>query len=62
MWMELLTALGLVLFIEGAVWAAAPDAMKRLLVAMLAQPAANIRVTGLTLAAIGVAIVWIARS
>lgn len=60
MWIELLTAIGLLLFLEGAIWAVAPDGMKRLLIAVLEQPAANIRITGLTIAAIGVAIVlWI---
>jgi len=62
MWLEILVALGLVLVIEGVAWALFPDQLKRLLVALLAQPAANIRLTGLTLAVIGVAIVWMVKS
>ncbi len=61
MWLELIIALGLVFFIEGVAWALFPNQLKRLLVALMAQSAANIRLTGLTLATIGVAIVWMVK-
>ncbi|GHF30720.1 hypothetical protein GCM10017044_27630 [Kordiimonas sediminis] len=57
----IVTAIGLAFFIEGAAYALFPDGMKRLLVAALEQSAANLRVTGLTIAAIGVAIIWLVQ-
>ncbi|TNE65573.1 MAG: DUF2065 domain-containing protein [Alphaproteobacteria bacterium] len=60
-WTLLITALGLALFIEGVAYALIPDRLRRLLVAMLEQPVAKLRWLGLTLAAIGVAMVWLAQ-
>lgn len=58
-WSLLAIGLGLALFIEGVAYALLPSSMKSLLVAMLEQPAAKLRGVGLTMAAIGVAIVWL---
>ncbi|MCJ9427475.1 DUF2065 domain-containing protein [Kordiimonas marina] len=58
-WTLLLTGLGLALFIEGAAYALIPDSIRRHLIAMLEQPVAKLRWLGLTLAAIGVAMVWL---
>jgi uncharacterized protein len=41
---DLLSALGLVLVIEGALYALFPEAMKRMMVLMTGQPAALLRV------------------
>lgn len=58
-WTVLIIALGLALFLEGAAYALIPERMKALLIAMLEQPAAKLRVMGLTMGAFGVAIVWL---
>ncbi len=61
-WSLLIIGIGLALFIEGVAYALLPEGMKALLVAMLEQPAAKLRGMGLTMAAIGVAIVWLVQS
>lgn len=60
-WSLLAIGLGLALFIEGVAYAVLPESMKSLLVAMLEQSAAKLRLAGLTMAAIGVAIVWLVQ-
>jgi uncharacterized protein len=58
---ELLLALGLLLVIEGALYALAPERMKKLMEAMQAQPADRLRIAGLAAAAFGVALMWLVR-
>lgn len=58
---DLLTALGLVLVLEGVLWALFPDGMKRVVVAALAMTSAMLRMVGLTAALIGLVIVWSIR-
>jgi uncharacterized protein YjeT (DUF2065 family) len=58
---DLVVAAGLVLAIEGMLYAAAPGGMKRLVALLLEQPETGIRWTGLITAIAGVAIVWFAR-
>ncbi len=58
---ELITALGLVLVIEGALYALFPDGMKRLMALMLNQPAGSLRTAGVVVAGLGVGIVWLLR-
>jgi uncharacterized protein len=58
---ELVTALALVLVIEGVLYALFPSAMRRAVAAMLEQPAGRLRVAGLIAAALGVGIVWMMR-
>jgi len=58
---DLITALGLVLVIEGAFYALFPEAMKRLVVAVLQMPVATLRWGGAVAFALGVAIVWLQR-
>lgn len=60
-WELLLLGLGLALFLEGAAYAVMPESFKKLLIAAAGQPAAKLRIMGLTLAAIGVAIVWMVK-
>lgn len=60
-WSLLVIGLGLALFLEGAAYALLPERMKSLLIAMLEQPAAKLRGVGLTMALIGVAIVWLVQ-
>ncbi len=58
---DLITALALVLVIEGALYALFPDAMKRVVLSIADMPAATLRNVGLVAAAVGVAIVWLVR-
>jgi uncharacterized protein YjeT (DUF2065 family) len=58
---DLITALALVLVIEGAVYALFPEAMKRLVLSIVDVAPANLRNAGLIAAVVGVAIVWLVR-
>ena len=58
---ELLSAVGLVLAIEGALYAAFPGAMRRALDALGAQPDRALRVGGFLALASGVVLVWLVR-
>jgi uncharacterized protein YjeT (DUF2065 family) len=60
-WSDLVTALGLVLVIEGLLLALMPDMLKRLVAEILTQPARRLRFGGLMAALAGVAIVWLVR-
>jgi uncharacterized protein YjeT (DUF2065 family) len=58
---DLLTALALVLVLEGTLWAAAPDGMKRAVVLALGMTNQKLRLGGLIAAALGVFLVWLLR-
>jgi uncharacterized protein len=58
---DLLAAGGLVLVIEGLLWAAAPRLALRLLVAAAQMPEAQLRTAGAVAVAAGVAVVWCVR-
>ncbi len=58
---EFVTALGLVFVIEGICYALFPDAMKNMMLKIQVVPPATLRYLGLAAAALGVAIVWMAR-
>ena len=58
---DLLLAVGLVLALEGLIYAAFPDGMKRAMRQLLEMPSNTIRTTGLVAALIGVGIVWLVR-
>jgi len=58
---DFLAALALVLVIEGLVYAAAPETLRRALAVMLTQPPSAMRVTGLAAATIGVLLLWLIR-
>jgi uncharacterized protein YjeT (DUF2065 family) len=60
-WSALVTALGLVLVIEGLLLALIPEALKRIVAEILTQPARTLRLGGLVSAAIGLAVVWLVR-
>ena len=59
MWIELGVALGLVLVIEGLLYAVAPNAMRRMLHQVLGQREETIRITGLVTAVVGLIIIWL---
>lgn len=58
---DLLTAIGLVLVIEGVLYALFPDGMKRMMAMALTQPSAMIRLSGLAATFVGVVVVWLIR-
>jgi uncharacterized protein YjeT (DUF2065 family) len=58
---DFLTALALVLVIEGMLWALFPDGMKRAAAMALALDSGRLRAVGLLAAAIGVLGVWMIR-
>ena len=58
---DLAVGIGLVLVIEGLIWALAPGAGLKLLVAAASAPQPALRLAGLAAMATGVAIVWLVR-
>lgn len=58
---DLLTALALVLVIEGLLYAAFPEPMKRMVAAVLAMPPQTLRVGGVIAAGTGVLLVALLR-
>jgi uncharacterized protein YjeT (DUF2065 family) len=58
---ELLTAVGLVLVIEGLIWAVFPRYGRRLLEVASQTPEQQLQVGGAAAVAIGVAVVWLVR-
>ena len=59
--LALLTAIGLVLVIEGVVYSLFPNGMKRMRMVALTLPSSRLRSVGLTMALVGFAIVWLVR-
>lgn len=59
---EFVTALGLVLVIEGLLYALAPRALKRMMTVMEQMPPDTLRTGGLAAVALGVFVVWLARN
>lgn len=58
---DLLAALGLVLVIEGLLYAAAPERMKRMAAAIQPVPPSALRVGGVLAAILGLGVVWLVR-
>ena len=58
---DFITAIGLVLVIEGVLYALFPVAMKKALHSLLSMPDASLRNSGLGAIIIGVAVVWVVR-
>jgi uncharacterized protein YjeT (DUF2065 family) len=58
---DLITALGLVLVIEGIVLAAAPGRLMNVLKRVAAMPPPVLRAAGLLAAAVGLFVVWLVR-
>jgi uncharacterized protein YjeT (DUF2065 family) len=59
---ELLSALALAIVIEGLLYAAFPEQMKRAMAAVQAAPASTIRAIALACAAGGLVLLWFIRS
>lgn len=58
---DLVVALGLVLAVEGLLFAAFPDGVKRAMIAAAETPSERMRLVGLVSAIVGVGIVWLIR-
>lgn len=58
---DLLVALGLVLVIEGLIWAVAPATGRRLMELASQTPNSSLQIAGWSAVALGVAIVWLLR-
>jgi uncharacterized protein YjeT (DUF2065 family) len=58
---DFLTALALVLVLEGILYAAFPDGMRRAAARAALVPPMALRLAGLAAAGIGVALVWLIR-
>ena len=58
---DFVAALGLVLVIEGLVFAAFPAASKRAMALMLETAESQLRAVGVVSAVLGVLVVWLAR-
>jgi uncharacterized protein len=56
-----LTAIGLVLVIEGLLYAMAPGSIKRMMAMMQQVPDEQLRMVGLGVATVGVILAWAAR-
>jgi len=60
-WSDLMVGLGLALVIEGLGYTIFARPLKRMAMELLALPEFTIRLIGLTVAAIGVIVVWFVR-
>ena len=58
---DALLALGLVLALEGALYALFPEGMRRALAMALVLPGDQLRMAGLVAALLGVGLVWLVR-
>lgn len=58
---DLLTAIGLVIAIEGGLYALFPEAMKKFIAQAMEMPANSLRTSGLFAAIVGVFLVWLVR-
>ena len=59
---DLATAVAIAVFLEGAAYALFPNAMKRAMLHVLAQPVSTLRLVGVMVAAAAVTAVWLLRS
>jgi uncharacterized protein YjeT (DUF2065 family) len=58
---DFLAALGLLLVVEGIVFAAFPEAVKRAMAEAAQSPADRMRLVGLVSAVVGLVVVWFVR-
>ncbi len=58
---DFLAALALVLVIEGLLYAAAPEALRRAMAVVLTQPPGAMRIAGLAAASLGILLLWFIR-
>ncbi len=58
---DFITALGLAFAIEGLVFRAFPDPVRRIMVSVATSPNAQLRIAGFISAIIGIVIIWFVR-
>ena len=58
---EFVVAIGLVLVIEGIVFAGCPNAAKRLAASAIESPEISLRLAGIASAVIGLLLIWLVR-
>lgn len=58
---EVVAAIGLILALEGALYALFPEVMRRMAAQVVHTPADTLRTVGVVSAAVGVAVVWLVR-
>jgi uncharacterized protein YjeT (DUF2065 family) len=58
---EIATAIGLVLALEGALYALFPEQMKTMAKRVIQSPSDSLRIAGVVSVALGVAVVWLVR-
>lgn len=58
---DLMSAVALVLVLEGALYALFPDGMKRIMAAALSKPSSTLRSAGLGTAVVGIGLLWLIR-
>jgi uncharacterized protein YjeT (DUF2065 family) len=58
---QFIVAIGLVLVIEGLIFAAFPAAAKRLAASALESPESTLRVAGIASAVLGLMLIWLVR-
>ncbi|MGN6489479.1 MAG: DUF2065 domain-containing protein [Devosia sp.] len=58
---DFLAALALAIVIEGLLYAAFPEHMKKMLASILSMPASTIRAVALACALVGLALFWLVR-
>ncbi len=59
---DFVSAIGLVLVLEGALYALAPGAMRGMMAKLTTTPDDVLRMSGLVAAVVGVGLVWIVRA
>jgi len=59
---DVLLVVGLILALEGGLYAAFPGGMKRMMAIMLQQPDDALRISGLGAATVGVGIIWLVKT
>jgi uncharacterized protein YjeT (DUF2065 family) len=59
--LDLIAALGLALAVEGILFAAFPDGMRRAMYEAAHSPSDRMRIVGLISALVGIGIVWVVR-
>jgi uncharacterized protein YjeT (DUF2065 family) len=59
--MDLIAALGLALAVEGILFAAFPDGMRRAMYEAAHSPSDQMRIVGIVSAIIGLGVVWLVR-
>ncbi len=59
---DVLLVVGLILALEGGLYAAFPGGMKRMMAIMIQQPEESLRLSGLGAATFGVGIIWVVKT